>query len=100
MSIEGDINGIFFPGTIEAEFEKANKPIDKFTILIGNDLNSQIVFHNIRVKIDNDDYKILTQELKAAKSSFKQTEKQGEQEKKNRLIQILKVNLIQLQKHT
>ena len=79
INIEGEINGIFFTGTIEASFQNTDSPIDKFNVMFGNELNDEIGFHNIKVLIDGSTYLIKTQELKEAKSTFEKGESQGEQ---------------------
>ena len=79
INIDGEINGIFFTGTIEASFENTDSQIDKFNVIFGNELNEQIGFHNIKVLIDGNTYLIKTQQLKEAKSTFEKGETQGEQ---------------------
>ena len=79
VSIEGEVNGLFYSGSIEATFKNEDEELDKYKFLIGNDNNNQIGYHNIKVKIDENDYTIKMQALKEAESSHKQMEENGEQ---------------------
>ena len=75
VSIEGDVNGLFYSGTIKVSFKNTEEDLDKYKFTIGNDSNNQIGFHNFKVKIDENDYIIKTQEIKEAKSNFDTMEK-------------------------
>lgn len=79
VSIEGEVNGLFYSGSIEARFKNTEENLDKYKFLIGNDSNNEIGFHNLKVKIDENDYTIQTRSLKEAKSSYKQMEENNEQ---------------------
>ena len=79
VNIEGEVNGLFYSGSIEASFKNTDQSLDKYKFEIGNDLNDQVGFHNIKVEIDGNEYKIKIQEIKEARSGFKEMEKNGEQ---------------------
>ena len=79
VSIEGDVNGIFYSGHIDAIFENSDSSIDRLKVLIGNELNNKIGFHDLKLKIDDNPYRILTQQIQESETTFKQMEAQGEQ---------------------
>lgn len=79
VNIEGDINGIVFSGHIDAIFENSNTTIEKLKVLIGNELNNKIGFHDVKLKIDDNQYKILMQQIKESETTFKKMESEGEQ---------------------
>ena len=79
VSIEGDVNGIFYSGHIDAVFENSESSIERLKVLIGNELNNKIGFHDLKLKIDDNPYRILTQQIQESETTFKQMEAQGEQ---------------------
>ena len=79
VNIRGEVNGIFYSGSIEASFKNTDENLDKYKFEIGNDLNSQFGFHNIKVEIDENEYMIQMQEIKEASKDFKEMEKNNEQ---------------------
>ena len=58
VSIEGDVNGIFYSGHIDAIFENSDSSIERLKVLIGNELNNKIGFHDLKLKIDDNPYRI------------------------------------------
>lgn len=79
VNIEGEVNGLFYSGSIEASFKNTDHELDKYIFEIGNDVNDQIGFHDLNIEIDGSKYKIKMQELKEARSSFNKMDEIGEQ---------------------